>query len=394
MLSTLTHWELYKWYIIGALSLIIGQAALISWLLVLRTARRRAESALSESENRYRGVVETQSELICRYLPDTTLTFVNDAYCRFWRKTRDELIGRRFIELIPEAARAAALNHVASLIARPRVEMDEHEVLLPDGDIGWQQWIDHVVHDAQGRVVELQAIGRDVTEQKRAEASLRRSEAALRASHARTQDLAGRLIAAQDSERARIARDLHDEVSQRLAAMAIGLSSLKRAVSPSLLDSVAVLQQQASRLAGDVRLLSRDLHPELLRHIGLVSALKAHCAQFALQHQIAIDVVATSDIGTIEPDTALCLYRVAQEALHNVVRHAHARHARVILTAAAGVLELAVVDDGRGFDLARAHATNGLGLVSIDERVRLISGRMTISSEPGLGTTLRVELPS
>ena len=387
-------WDQYRWYIVSAISLIAAQTALIAGLLLQRAGRRRAERALARSEAQYRSVVETQSDLICRYLPDTTLTFVNDAYCRFWQKGRDQLIGRPFVELIPEPARDAALSHVASLITRPRVEWHEHEVLLPDGSIGCQQWIDHAVLDAQGRVVELQGIGRDVTEQRRAQESLRKSEAELRASYERTQDLAGRLIAAQEAERARIGRDLHDGVNQTLAAMALGLSSLKRDVPRSLRPAVRLLQQQAGGLANDVRDLSHDLHPAVLRHAGLVSALKGHCEQFARQHEIAIDLVAASDVGTIEPNTALCLYRVAQEALHNVVRHARARHARVILTTAAGMLELTVVDDGRGFAVTRGLARDGLGLVSIDERVRLINGRLTIHSEPGHGTTLRVEVPA
>ena len=179
-------WDQYRWYIVSAISLIAAQTALIAGLLLQRAGRRRAERALAGSEAQYRSVVETQSDLICRYLPDTTLTFVNDAYCRFWQKGRDQLIGRPFVELIPEPARDAALSHVASLITRPRVEWHEHEVLLPDGSIGCQQWIDHAVLDAQGRVVELQGIGRDVTEQRRAQESLRKSEAELRASYERT----------------------------------------------------------------------------------------------------------------------------------------------------------------------------------------------------------------
>jgi PAS domain S-box-containing protein len=131
--------------------------------------RRRVEAALRASEARYRAVVESQNELICRYLPDTTLTFVNEAYCRHFGYTREELIGRRFLELIPEPGRAAAQAHVASLIERPRVVADEHQVLLPDGSLGWQQWIDHVILDADDRPVELQGIGRDITERKQAE---------------------------------------------------------------------------------------------------------------------------------------------------------------------------------------------------------------------------------
>lgn len=140
------------------------------------TERKQAEEALCESEERYRNVVESQTELICRYLPDTTLTFVNDAYCRYFGKTREKLIGTKFLELIPEPARGDALRHVESLIKNPRVEFNEHEVLLPDGSIGWQQWDDHAILNAAGKIVEFQAIGRDITERRRAEEAQAESE--------------------------------------------------------------------------------------------------------------------------------------------------------------------------------------------------------------------------
>lgn len=140
------------------------------------TDRKRAEQALSNSEERYRNVVETQTELICRFLPDTTLTFVNDAYCRYFGKTRTELIGSKFVDLIPSNARDAVLSHVASLVENPRTETYEHEVIQLNGSRGWQQWIDHVVEAPDGEPRELQGIGRDITDKRQAEEELRASE--------------------------------------------------------------------------------------------------------------------------------------------------------------------------------------------------------------------------
>ena len=133
------------------------------------TERKQAEQALRESEERYRNVVETQTEMICRFLPDTTLTFVNDAYCRFFGRARDQLVGTKFVDLIPKSARPGVLRHVESIMQNPRTQIYEHEVLQPDGSIGWQQWFDHAIVDSTGQVVELQGIGRDTTQLKRAE---------------------------------------------------------------------------------------------------------------------------------------------------------------------------------------------------------------------------------
>jgi PAS domain S-box-containing protein len=134
--------------------------------------RGRLETALRESEERYHNIVKMQSEMVCRYLPDTTLTFVNEAYCRYFGKRREELIGTKFLSLIPEEYRDAAKQHIQSLIENPRIERDEHPVITPDGKAGWQQWVDSVVIDDHGNVKELQAVGWDITERKQAEEAL------------------------------------------------------------------------------------------------------------------------------------------------------------------------------------------------------------------------------
>jgi PAS domain S-box-containing protein len=134
------------------------------------TDRKQAEDALRESEERYRNVVETQSEMICRFRPDTTLTFVNDAYCRNFERSRDDLVGTKFIELIPDSARGAFLRYLESLMSSPRtIQTYEHEVLRPDGSIGWQQWYDHAILDSNGQLLEMQGVGRDITNLRRAE---------------------------------------------------------------------------------------------------------------------------------------------------------------------------------------------------------------------------------
>lgn len=140
-----------------------------------RAELMREQQALRASEQRYRDVVETQSELVCRYLPDTTLTFVNDAYCRAFGRTREELIGAKFMDFIPKESHEDVYRQITTLIENPRIEIFEHEVLLEGGQKGWQQWIDHSIFDSEGNISELQGVGRDVTERRLAEESLRQA---------------------------------------------------------------------------------------------------------------------------------------------------------------------------------------------------------------------------
>src|SRR5215510_2284534 len=164
-------------------------AALLLFLAAQMKERQRNAAELLASEERYREVVESQTELVCRYLPDTTLTFVNEAYCRFFGRRREELIGRPFLDLIPASTREAAAAHVASLVRDPGERVVEHEAVRADGTVGWQHWVDYAIVAADGEVRELQGIGRDITERKRAE------EANQKLAHAGRVALMGELTA-------------------------------------------------------------------------------------------------------------------------------------------------------------------------------------------------------
>ena len=363
---------------------------------MFRTAvdRRLMMAALRQSEERYRSVVEQQSDLVCRYLPDTTLTFVNDAYCRFFGKQRDELIGRSFIELIPEADRPAALKHIRALLAGGDPRVYEHNVLLPNGDTGRQQWIDQAIASPDGQIAELQGIGRDITDRWRAEEALRQKETKLREAYERIRSLAHRLILAQEAERTQIARELHDDVSQQLAALGIGLSLVEARLkhSDTMRDEVTKLRHVASGLAEKVRHVSHALHPGVLQHAGLNAAIASHCEAVAAQHPFLVRFEARGTFNDVPADVALCIYRAAQQGLRNVAMHARATRAWVTLVRVGGQIELTVTDNGRGFDPAAAHA-RGLGLLSIEERVHLANGKFSVTARPGGGSRLTVSVP-
>ena len=211
------------------------------------------------------------------------------------------------------------------------------------------------------------------------------------------ESLAGRLITAQEAESARIAGDLHDDVNQQLAGLAIALSNVKRQLQNgadgTVQEEIGRLQQRTMDLADVIRNLSHELHPGVLQHVGLAAALNGHCAEVGRQYPIEVTFSAVDVRDGIPQEVALCLYRVAQEALRNIAAHAAAHKAQVTLRSSEKGLEMVIADDGQGFDLAGAREAGGLGLISLDERVRLIGGSLSISTEPQHGTEVRVEVP-
>jgi len=232
---------------------------------------------------------------------------------------------------------------------------------------------------------------------RRAQVALRDNEAALKARTDQVRDLAGQLITAQEAERARIARELHDDIGQRIAAFAISITSIKRQPvvqsTEALRDELASLQTRTIDLSESVRHLSHDLHPATLQHAGIVAVLRSHCEEFAKQNGSEVVFNADLEPDAIEPPIALCLFRVTQEALQNIARHAAAHHVQVSLTRSETNVELSIADDGSGFDPERAHlGGGGLGLQSIRERVRMAHGRLVINSAPGRGTTVWVSV--
>lgn len=233
-------------------------------------------------------------------------------------------------------------------------------------------------------------------ERRRAFSRLQRSQRALRVSHAEARDLAGRLIAAQEAERTRLARELHDDMGQRMAALSIALAGLKRGLpqAPEIADRIGDLQERAGALSEDIHHLSHGLHPGVLRHAGLVAALRGAAHEFGGADGLEVRFSTDGEIGTVPDGVALCLFRVAQEALHNVAKHAGARSATLVLSRSESGLVLTVADDGGGFEAAGLLRGAGLGLLNLEERVRFAGGTIEIRSDASRGTELRVAVPA
>lgn len=230
-----------------------------------------------------------------------------------------------------------------------------------------------------------------------AEQQTRRKESELRVSYEQLRHLAGRLINAQDEERRRIARELHDDVGQRIASLSIGLSGLRRRLPDSAETTraeLSQLQRLTVHLAEDMRDLSHDLHHGVLEHAGLPEALRERCDEVARGSSTSIELDVADGCTDVADDVKLCLYRVAQEALRNIAKHAHARSGRVSVARENGQIVMKIADDGEGFDANESGRQYGLGLLSMRERVRMLGGTLEITSAPKAGTVATVCLPT
>jgi signal transduction histidine kinase len=225
---------------------------------------------------------------------------------------------------------------------------------------------------------------------RQAEDEARRSQAALRRSYDRLRDLGARLLRAQETERSRIARELHDDISQQMALLEMDLELLAEAVDGQAVDLAGEVLNRANGIAKSVHDLSHRLHPEKLRLIGLPAALDGLKRELSLPGVVLS--VAHDNVPPLPPDLTLCLFRVAQEALHNALKHSHARRVSVSLTGVDEALALTVVDDGAGFDVD-AEWGKGLGLISMAERVEAVGGTFRLQSSPGAGTRVEISVP-
>src|SRR5262245_23500873 len=252
----------------------------------------------------------------------------------------------------------------------------------PDGSVIWVERCSRAYFDDAGRLVRMVGMVADITPRKHAEEVL--------------SSVSRRLLEAQEAERARIARDLHDDIGQRLALLSIALEQLQQLSSTpgtDLRGSIDVVRRQASGIAVDVHALSHELHSSKLQLLGVVAAIKGFCSEISARQKVDVDFSHQDVPGTVRPDIALCLFRVLQEALQNAVRHSCAGHFTVNLQGTPEVIRLTVRDGGRGFDPESVSQDGGLGLTSMRERLKLVDGDLSIESQPGTGTTIVAQVP-
>ncbi len=476
------------------------------------TERKRAERTLQASEERYRAVVEDQTEVIGRFTSDGTIIFVNDVYCRFFGKPAAELLGKQW----QPVAVADDLPHIEKMLrmlspSHPVVTI-ENRVYAANGEVRWMQFVNRAFFDRQGRLGEIQCVGRDITERKRLEADLRGKDAELRAvsemtpimltrcsrdlryryanlayakmlgtspehivgrpilevmgekgfatirprvervlrgelveyedqvhlaitgsSHwvrvaympdrdpqgnvvgwvasitditerkrleAERAEAVARLVLVEEQERQRLSRELHDQTAQRLVALAVELKTLETnlAAGRPQAERVRTLRRAVDDLQEQVRQLAWDLRAGELVEGGLENALREYVEDWSERSAVSVDCECRGLDGPPLPaPVEATLYRVTQEALANVEKHAQARRVSVLLERDETLVRLTVEDDGRGFAVDAVQdapdARPRLGLLGMQERAALVGGSLLIESSPGSGTTILVRIP-
>ena len=346
------------------------------------TERKRAEDAMRESEERFRLVSNTAPVLIWMSGTDKLCTYFNKPWLDFTGQSIDSQLGNGWTEGVYSDDLQKCVNTYTQAFDKREGFRIEYRLRRHDGEYRWVLDVGVPRFNPDGSFAGYIGSCMDVTERKLAEEAL--------------SNVSSRLIEAQEQERTRIARDLHDDINQRLALLAIELERLKMDVpdlSVELFSRVDELRKYTADIASDIQALSHQLHSPRLEYLGVVAAMRGFCQEFGEKQKLEIDF-KSHDLPTPVPsDISLSLFRVLQEALHNAAKHSGAKRFVVQFWGTLGEIHLTVSDTGVGFDLEAAMKGRGLGLVSMQERVRLVNGTISIASKLTRGTEIAVRVP-
>jgi PAS domain S-box-containing protein len=363
----------------------------ISWIMICAPVlalaavvreRKFATLAFLKSEDRFRQFFETQPECCYMISPGGIILDVNPAACEALGYNKEELIGNAVSIIYAPESHTKMRDLLEKWKKTGRLESEEIVVLTRDGERRVVLVNAGSVVDAEGNLLHSTSVHVDITERKLAEEAL--------------STVNQRLIEAHEEERTRIARELHDDISQRMALQALNLESLKDALPASATElerGIGEVQDQISDLASDIQGLSHRLHFSNLDYLGLEVAAAGFCKEVSERQVVEIDFNCENVPKGLSREISLCLFRVMQEALQNAIKHSGSRHFDVSLRGGLNEIQLTVLDSGIGFDPEDATRGSGLGLTSIRERLKLVNGKLFIDSQSQRGTTILARVP-
>ena len=369
------------------------------------TERKRSEELLRESEERFRTIFENAGLGAALVDGEGHPVKCNPALQKMLGYTESELGNMAFPEFTHPDDIDLDWKLYSELLAGKRDKYEiEKRYIRKNGELMWGQLTVSQVKNRDGTPAKYSVgVVEDISDRKRAELNLRvahdqltRELAERTRAEAEIVRLSERLITAQEEERTRIARELHDDLSQQIAGLGIALSNIRRQIPADQREA----RDQAERayhklltIGEGIRHLSHELHPAIIEHSGLVSALESYCTEFELLTKVSATVQAQGQFEDLSAKTQLGIYRIAQEALYNIWRHADVKEAEICLARVEERIHLQISDRGVGFDPSQPSKEAGLGLVSMRERARLLGGSFSIESSPGEGTTIAADIP-
>lgn len=369
-------WETNKQYVLGSISLVIAESLLIVGLILQRTKRRKAEAASAQTCLRLGLAMEAARAVGWEWdVSNGRYQVFGDVESMLGITTDVATVkGYDFRRHIYPEDRALVFNALNQARRSHQPSVAEFRVIDSGGCVRWITARGSFSYVENGTIERMLGISVDITERKMAEAAL--------------EHLSGRLIAAQDEERRRIARDIHDDYNQRLALLAIDLEELSETASSDTASRLRECCADAGKIGADLHSLSHSLHSSTLERLGLEAGAKAFCEEFAFQHGLEIDFHADLKSQVVPRDGALCFFRILQEALRNVKKHSGVSRALVRLELSNNRAHLSVSDLGNGFDLKAGSKSGGIGIRSMEERLRLVGGKLEINSRPMEGTRI------
>jgi PAS domain S-box-containing protein len=383
------HWVAGRWQAFMNES---GEAVRIIGVNIDVTQRKQAELAafeLTQALEDRTVLLQSREELLKTFVKnvpagvamfdrDMRYLQVSDRWCADYSVESSQILGRSQYDILPDMPEGWREVHRRGLEGET-LRADEERWDRKDGTTLWVRWEVRPWRTSNGIIGGLLILAEDITPRKQMQDAL--------------STLSRKLIEAQEQERARIGRELHDDINQRLAMLALELEQLQD--HPAEVGSrLQELRKQTTEISNDVQALSHELHSSKLEYLGVVAGIRSWCKEFGERQGQGMEIEFKSDVASVLPlEVGVCLFRILQEALHNAVKYSGTKRVEVQLAEHANEVHLIVRDAGKGFDIEAARQGRGLGLTSMQERVRLMSGTISIESKPMGGTAIHVRVP-
>jgi PAS domain S-box-containing protein len=377
-----------RWFLMHVSPFKGARGAVISQTDV--TDRKIAEIAMQRSESTIRALLESTTQSVLAVDAKERIVLANGSTEAMFGYKREELLGRQLDILIPEEHRGQHAPHHRAYFAdmrnRPMGLGLDLAARRKDGSTFPVEVALSSIETAEGRFAV--AFVADITERKRLEHSGKMQDREIRG-------LAASLLTAQEEERRRVSRELHDQICQQLASLAIDIGGLAAAPPPPDREKrLKEVQARVIKTSEMTRHIAYQMHPSILDDLGMVASLRSLCREFSERSgDIELEFSSGAAHAPVSREVASCLYRIAQQSLENIAQHAAARHVSLALKIRKGTASLTVADDGVGFDIFVVQGRGGLGLIGMAERARLVHAKFSISTRPGQGTRIAVEVP-